>query len=211
MTIRYVVFDFDGTLADTSEAFMYAWNKLADKYRYKKIKLEQIETIKKLNMKERSVLLNFPLYKIPFVMPELIKLYKDSVVDITLFPGVKSLLEKLNKTGYKIAIISSNSEGNIKNALKRNHADHLITDVISAKRIFGKDKTIDQFLKIKKLQASEMIYIGDEIRDIIACKKSNVKIVWVEWGYDGLDVVKSAEPDYMVKKPDEILEIVKKR
>ncbi|TXC90801.1 HAD-IA family hydrolase [Metabacillus litoralis] len=209
--MRYVVFDFDGTLADTSEAFMYAWNKLADKYRYKKIKLEQIETIKKLNMKERSVLLNFPLYKIPFVMPELIKLYKDSVVDITLFPGVKSLLEKLNKTGYKIAIISSNSEGNIKNALKRNHADHLITDVISAKRIFGKDKTIDQFLKIKKLQASEMIYIGDEIRDIIACKKSNVKIVWVEWGYDGLDVVKSAEPDYMVKKPDEILEIVKKR
>lgn len=211
MTIRYVVFDFDGTLADTSEAFMYAWNKLADKYRYKKIKLEQIETIKKLNMKERSVLLNFPLYKIPFVMPELIKLYKDSVVDITLFPGVKSLLEKLNKTGYKIAIISSNSEENIKNALKRNHADHLITDVISAKRIFGKDKTIDQFLKIKKLQASEMIYVGDEIRDIIACKKSNVKIVWVEWGYDGLDVVKSAEPDYMVKKPDEILEIVKKR
>ncbi|MBM7603731.1 phosphoglycolate phosphatase [Metabacillus crassostreae] len=210
MTIRYVVFDFDGTLADTSEAFMYAWNKLADKYRYKKIKLEQIETIKKLNMKERSALLNFPLYKIPFVMPELIKLYKDSIVDITLFPGVKSLLEKLKKKGYKIAIISSNSEENIKNALKRNHADHLITDVISAKRIFGKDKTIDQFLKIKKLQASEMIYIGDEIRDIIACKKSNVKIVWVEWGYDGLEVIKSAEPDYMVKEPDEILEIVKK-
>lgn len=208
MTIRYVVFDFDGTIADTSEAFIYAWNKLADKYRYKKINIEQIAMIKKLNMKERSNLLNFPLYKVPIVMPELIKLYKDSVVDITLFPGMKNLLEVLNKKGYKISIISSNSEENIKHALKRNHANNLITDVISAKRIFGKDKTINQFLKIKKLQPSEIIYIGDEIRDIIACKKSNVKIIWVEWGYDGIDVVKYAEPDYMVKKPGDILGIL---
>ncbi|WP_226668103.1 HAD-IA family hydrolase [Metabacillus litoralis] len=208
MTTKYVVFDFDGTIADTTKVFMYAWNYLADKYRYKKIELDQLETIKKLNMRERSILLNFPLYKIPIVMPELIKQYKNSVVEITLFPGIKNLLENLHKKGYKIAIISSNSEENIKYVLKRNHADTLITDVISAKRIFGKDKTINQFLKRKKLEPSEMIYIGDEHRDIIACKKSNVKVIWVEWGYDGIDVVKSADPDYMVKKPSDILEIV---
>jgi phosphoglycolate phosphatase len=205
--IKYVIFDFDGTLADSKNSFVSAWNSLADKYQFKKIKHEDLESLKKLSIKERSKLLNFPMYKMPIVIPELYSLYRRSIEDITLFDGIKNMLGELENRGYQTAIISSNSEDNIKEFLQRNEVES-ITEVLCSSRIFGKDKMIKSFLKSHNLQASEVIYIGDEHRDIVACKKSGVKVIWVGWGYDAAEVVQSAEPDYMVYAPEEILQVI---
>ncbi|MDF2652879.1 HAD hydrolase-like protein [Pelosinus fermentans] len=40
--------------------------------------------------------------------------------------------------------------------------------------MFGKNEDIKRFLKTHKLKESEVIYVGDEARDIIAGKKSGV-------------------------------------
>ena len=53
-----------------------------------------------------------------------------------------------------------------------------------------------------------MIYVGDEQRDIIACKKVGVDVIWVGWGYDVIETIQEASPDYMVYTPNEILHIV---
>lgn len=206
--IKYVVFDFDGTLADTKGVFVSAWNQLTEKYGYKKLELNQLDTLKKLTIKERSELLGFPMYKIPFVMPELLSLYKHSIPEIKLFDGIQELLVELQRKGFKIAIISSNSSENINEFLKRNNLEGTITNVLTSSRIFGKDKVINKFLKTNKLNPDEIIYVGDEYRDIVACKKSNVKMIWVEWGYDGLEVIQSANPDYKVSHPEEIVTII---
>ena len=63
-------------------------------------------------------------------------------------------------------------------------------------------------LKAFNLKKSEVIYVGDELRDIIACKKVGIKVIWVGWGYDVEDVVKQEYPDYIVHIPNEILGIV---
>lgn len=63
-------------------------------------------------------------------------------------------------------------------------------------------------LKTKNLQPNEVIYVGDENWDIVACNKSNVKVIWVEGGYDGRDVIKSANPYYIVQKPEGILDLI---
>lgn len=49
---------------------------------------------------------------------------------------------------------------------------------------------IKKFLKEKKLQTEEVLYVGDEQRDVVACKKIGVEIIWVGWGYDVLDTIK---------------------
>lgn len=205
--IKYVIFDFDGTLADSKNSLISAWNSLADKYQFKKIKYEDLESLKTLSIKERSKLLNFPMYKMPIVIPELYSLYRQSIKDITLFDGIKNVLDELESRGYQTAIISSNSEDNIKEFLQRNEVES-ITEVICSSRIFGKDKMIKNFIKSHNLQVSEVIYVGDEHRDIVACKKSGVKVIWVGWGYDAAELVQTANPDYMVYVPEQILQVI---
>ncbi|MFP3123400.1 MULTISPECIES: HAD-IA family hydrolase [Bacillaceae] len=205
--IKYILFDFDGTLADSKDVFISTWNQLADKYKFKKIHHQDLDALRKLSIKERAKQLNFPLYKIPLVVPEVYRLYKKSIKDIILFDGVKLLLDELESRGYQIVIISSNSEGNIKEFLRENAVDS-VKEVLCSSKIFGKDQVIKKFLQTNKLKGSEVIYIGDECRDIIACKKVPVKIIWVGWGYDSVELVTPEKPDYMVHMPEEILNIL---
>lgn len=205
--MKHIIFDFDGTLADSTQVFMSAWNTLADKYRYKKIKLDELESLKKLSIMERSKLFNFPMYKMPIFIPQFYRLYRQSIKDVHLIDGMKDLLKELKKKGYTITIISSNDQENILQFLKLNKID-TVTNVICSSRIFGKDKIIHKYLKDHQLKPSEVIYVGDEQRDIVACKKVGVPIIWVSWGYDAIEVVRSEKPDYKVYAPAEILEIV---
>lgn len=120
---------------------------------------------------------------------------------------MKEVLIEIDKRGYKILIISSNSKENILEFLKMNGI-HCVADVLCSNRIFGKDKVMKKFLKEANVDSSDVVYIGDEQRDIVACKKAGVPIIWVEWGYDAKEVVQNDEPEYSVTTPQEILEII---
>jgi phosphoglycolate phosphatase len=161
-----------------------------------------------LSIKERSKHVNFPMHKLPLFMPEFLKVYRESITEITLFEGMKQLLCELEEIGCRSAIISSNAEKNIREFLLHNGLDS-ITEVLCSSRIFGKDKIINKFLKKHKLQQEEVIYVGDECRDIVACKKAGVKVIWVGWGYDAAEIAQAEKPDYSVYKPEEILQIIR--
>ncbi|MCL1694219.1 MULTISPECIES: HAD-IA family hydrolase [unclassified Lysinibacillus] len=205
--MKYIIFDFDGTLADSTAVFASAWNTIAQKYKFKGIELKEIEALKKLSIAERSKLFDFPMYKLPMILPQFYRLYRQSLNDVHLYDGMKEVLLEIDKRGYKILIISSNSQENILEFLKMNGI-HCVSDVLCSNRIFGKDKVIKKFLKDSSITSSEVLYIGDEQRDIVACKKAGVPIIWVGWGYDAIEVVQHEEPDYKVAKPQEILTII---
>ncbi|GAB0166682.1 HAD hydrolase-like protein [Lysinibacillus sp. CTST325] len=205
--MKYIIFDFDGTLADSTAVFASAWNTIAQKYKFKGIELKEIESLKKLSIAERSKLFDFPMYKLPMILPQFYRLYRQSLNDVHLYDGIKEVLTEIDQRGYKILIISSNSQENISEFLKMNGI-HCVSNVLCSNRIFGKDKVIKKFLKDSGITPSEVLYIGDEQRDIVACKKVGVPIVWVSWGYDAIDVVQQEEPEYKVATPQEILNII---
>lgn len=205
--VKYVVFDFDGTLADSRMVFVSAWNSLAKKYSFNEMKLEELDTIRKLTIKERCKLLNCPMYRIPLIIPPLYKLYRQSIQEVKLYDKVKEMLKGLEDRGIKVAIISSNSEDNIKNFLSRNEIKS-IDRILCSSRIFGKDRLMRKFLKEHKLSTSEVIYVGDEHRDIVASKKVGIKMIWVSWGFDAEEVIESVGPDYRVYGPEEILQVI---
>ena len=204
---KYVVFDFDGTLVDSKAVFISAYNQLADKYRFNKIDEQRIPHLIKLSMRDRMRVLNVPFYKLPVLTAEFISLYKKSIHTIYLIAGMADVLKTLESSGYKTAIISSNAVNSIRQFLQNNQIDFIL-DIYSSSRVFGKDKAISKFLQKKKLQSTDVIYVGDEERDIIACKKSGIRIVWVAWGFEVKEVVIKSEPHFMAETPAELLEIV---
>lgn len=205
--IKYIIFDFDGTLADSKDVFIAVYNQIARKNSYRQMEPENLQYLRTLTIGERCRYLKVPLYRIPFLAVEFLNLYKKSLQNVRLFEGIGEVLSALRLKGMETAIISSNSKNNIENILKDNGIDS-ITKIYCSTSLFGKEKLIREFLKKYGVTKDQVLYVGDELRDITACKKAGVAVAWVEWGYDIRQSVIHAQPDYLLRQPADILSIL---
>lgn len=203
--IKLVIFDFDGTLADSKEVSTNIYNRLAEKYSTNKI--ANIENIRHLALLDRLKALDIPIYKIPLFAADFTRQYKNLLPNISLVSGMREVLRELSKRGYQLAIVSSNSENNIREFFRENKLD-VIGCIVNSKNIFSKDKAVKKLLSSSKLDPCEVIYVGDEIKDIVTCRRLGIKIIWVKWGYDILDMINDGQPDYIVSSPEDILSIL---
>ena len=205
--IKYVLFDFDGTLVDSKEVFITAFNQLADKYRFKKIGAADLDHLRHLSMMERFRFLRVPFYKVPFLTNEFLSLYRAGAGSLSLIDGMETVLEKITALGLPAGILSSNSVSTIQHFLER-HSIAGISGVYHAGRLFGKDRTFRKFLKDKQLAGSEVLYVCDELRDILACNKVQVTPIWVSWGFEIKEALVNGDLRYTAHTPEELLAIV---
>ncbi len=210
---KHIIFDFDGTLVDSTNIMMKILNDLAQKYNFKKLSENDYKQLNSLPIKERFKVLGIPFYRLLFlkkVSEEIRETYKNYLYSIKFFSEVQELLLQLKELGFSLSIISSNSIDNISQFLKQKNI-HLFDSIHSSEGIFGKSRTLKKFLKNNNLNHKEIIYVGDEFRDILSCKKSNIDIISVTWGLDSRDLLQSVNPTYLVDKRSEIIDIIKKR
>ncbi|OQY42943.1 MAG: hypothetical protein B6227_00580 [Fusobacteriia bacterium 4572_74] len=125
--------------------------------------------------------------------------------EIPLIDGIKEVLISLNKMGYKMGVLTSNNKKNVDDFLKHYEMRNLFEFIYAEKNVFGKDKAINKMMKIEKLD--KIIYVGDETRDIEACKKIEVPIISVGWGFNTSVNLKKYNPNYFIEDPKELLEI----
>ena len=210
--IKFIIFDFDGTIADTLPYSFQRFLEIAKALQLNDLSERQI--IKEIRSKSYQELLKGSFKRAWLKLPYVVNMIKNMQIElekemenIKFFTGVKKFLFDLKKKGYKLAIISSNRIENINKFIKFNKID--IFDFVHGKTdLFGKEGYLKKFLKDFKLDGSEVIYIGDEIRDVEACKKAGIKMIGVSWGLHTVEALKKNGVDYIVKKPEEIFKIL---
>jgi phosphoglycolate phosphatase len=215
--IKYIIFDFDGTIADTlpfsfqkflEMAKLLQIDNLSDKQIIKEIRSKSYQELLKGSFKKAWLKLPFIVNMIKNMQKELEK----EIEKIKLFPGIKKALGDLKKNKYNLAIISSNRKSSIDKFIKLNSID--IFDFIHGKTdLFGKAGYLRKFLKdfsppAGGLKKTEVIYIGDEIRDVEACHKVGIKMIGVSWGLHTVEALKKNGADYIANKPIDILKII---
>lgn len=205
--MKYILFDFDGTLADSAQLYMNVWNLLAGRYGFKSVTKADLLLTRNLTIPERARQYNFPMHKLPVILPQIYRHFKENISEVKLFGGVKEMLEKLAHNGYVIGIVSSNAKENIELLLQQEQIDS-VSQVWSSSRIFGKDAVIKKFMKQHNALPQEVLYVGDEVRDIVACNKVSVPFMWVSWGLDGYELIEKENPKYIVHTPDEIMDLL---
>lgn len=206
--IKYVLFDFDGTVADSREVFLSSFNQLAAKHGFRKIEASNFEHVRRLSMLQRFSYLKVPFHRVPFLTSEFLSIYSSGVRAVSLFPGIADVFEALQELGVGIGIVSSNSVAIINGFLAHNGITS-VNEVHCSGRLFGKDRLLRRFLKQKKLQAGEVLYVCDELRDIIACRKAGIRPVWVSWGFEIGEVVLPVHEGYIADTPGELIGIIK--
>ena len=205
---KVVIFDFDGTIVDSGQVVFDLFNEFADKYNYKKIPQSESDRIRALTVKERFKEYEVPILKVPMLTMDVVKKYKKSIPTLEVNQGIKEVLKKLNELGIKLVVISANSKENIEKFLKLNDMEYFV-EIIQSSRFFGRHVTINNYMKNHHVAKDEIILIADEHRDIVAAKKSDIRIISVTWGYDLEELLAKSNPDFLVRKPEDIMDIIR--
>ncbi len=202
--IKSVIFDFDGTIADTFKIGLDCANQVSMKYLNKK--LDYSEKLRDMSPAEVIREIKVPFYKVPFYVTEIHKLLETKTEKIRTFKGMNNLLKKL-RNDYKIGIVTTNTLQIVKDILTRNKVKD-VDFVFSGSSIFGKHAVLQELIKKYGLKKEETIYVGDEIRDIKACRKVGIRIIAVSWGYNTAVALSRETPDFIAKNPADIIRIL---
>jgi phosphoglycolate phosphatase len=206
---KHIIFDFDGTLVDSIAAMIETFNDSADKFGFNRLNQNDYKLFNNSSLKQKFKILGVPYYRMFFlgqIGNELKYKYKKHLCSIDFFDGMMELLLKLKALGVTISIITSNSADNIAEFMNVKGVN-IIDDIQSSNGFYGKSRTLKKYLHKHQLQNHEIVYVGDELRDIKACKKSNIDIISVTWGLDSQELLKSANPKYIITKPTQILDL----
>ena len=206
--ITHILFDFDGTLVESMDLSLHLLNGLSEKYHYRCVSLEDVARLKAMPLPERFRQMGVQAHRIPAISLDFLSLYRNALPSIQPVAGARALLESLKREGLGLSVLSSNSVENIQAFLRANGME-LFDHIFSCNNLFGKDRSIKKFLARFGVDRSELLYVGDELRDIEACREAGVKIVAVTWGFDPAPLIKSGGPDFLAGTPDEALQTVR--
>ncbi|GAB1537895.1 HAD family hydrolase [Scytonema sp. NUACC21] len=209
MTQKVIIFDFDGTVADTLDALVGIANRLAQEFGYIPITQEELTLLRNLSSREVIKYSGISIFKIPFLVKRVKTALKNTIKELKPISGIKEALIELKSEGHRLGIITSNSQDNVIDFLKANELDDLFEFIYSGVTIFGKTTIINNVLKQKQIKPQEVIYVGDETRDIEASKRANIKVIAVTWGFNSQEVLAQQNPNFLIDRPSELLEVLK--
>ncbi|NTU47304.1 HAD-IA family hydrolase [Candidatus Roizmanbacteria bacterium] len=208
MQYTTVLFDFDGTLADTFSIVVDIGQYLVGKYRNQKITHSEIAYLRKKTPLEVIRYFKIPWYMLPFIIREGQKQFVQQLPGVKTVPGMKEVLRSIQREGFTIGIVSSNSQKNVQLFCKNNDIDSI--NFIEAKpTLFGKTGVIRRALKHQNLLPNQCIYVGDEVRDIEACTKLGITCISVAWGFNDAEILEQKNANRVVYVPKELLNKIK--
>jgi phosphoglycolate phosphatase len=206
MPYSLVIFDLDGTLADSFPWFTRNVNDVADRYRFRRVAEEDVEALRHASTREILAHLEVPRWKLPLIARHMRKLKTEQAASIPLFDGVEHMLGTLATKGVRLALVSSDTEANARQKLGPSAA--LFADFDCSASIFGKARKFRRVLKRARVAATNAIAIGDETRDIEAARAVGIACGAVTWGYAAAKALIARKPDLVFERMEEIAEMV---
>lgn len=209
MSTKVIIFDFDGTLADTFDAVVKITNRLAVEFGYRPTSAEQLEKIRNLSSREIVQQSGVSIFKIPFLIHRVRADLRNDIEQIKPIMGIKEALIQLKEQGNILGVLTSNAEENVKLFFTQHGIQDLFSFIYSEQTLFSKHKIIRKFIVRNHLTSDEVIYVGDETRDIDASKRINIKVIAVSWGYNSKEALVRHNPSFLIDHPRELVEVMR--
>lgn len=216
-----IIFDLDGTLINTIDDLGQACNYALAACGYPTHKIEDyprlvgnginrlIERALPEQHRNEATVLRLREYFVPY--------YDEHNCELTCpYDGITEILHTLKEAGHTLAVASNKYQAATEKIVAhffpgifdvvlgerenvaRKPDPQIVWDIVEAIRLLG-DKAIDK---------EDILYIGDSLVDAETAKAANLPFVACTWGFCTEEQLASANPNYTVQHPIEILSIV---
>ena len=227
--IRTLLFDFDGTLMDSTQIIVQSWQQVYKKVTGKETELETILSTFGSILGD-AIADAFP----DEPTDELIKIYRDHNQEhflemIDLYPGIEKMLTELKRSGITMALVTSRLKRTTMQAVGKFGLDRYFDVVITANDCTKHKPDPEPILvaleKLNELKARScteetdkkvidpdtVMMVGDTIYDRECARRAGVKCALVAWApsVDVHSLRESDRPEYLIEKPEDLPEIVK--
>ena len=230
MKKRYIIFDFDGTLANTNNIIVASWQATFERY------LGYSLTVREIEATFGEILVDTIGRLIPDApvndVVDYYRAYQDSHqqdYEVYVFEGIRELLEKLRECGCIIGVGTSRTAYSFWNYMRKLGMDEYVDEVVTMNDVSSHKpdpETIDAVL-IKMMAHDGVPYdessgipdavrdaalmIGDTKYDIGCANNAGVDSVMIGWSHYVDEETMKAEgflPTYTFERPEQILEII---
>ncbi len=210
---KIVVFDLDGTLANTLEDLADAVNKGLSE---NGLPTHSLESYKKmvgdgiLNLIKRAIAPVTDEKTAAKVKEVFDRYYREHSTDKTCaYPGTQQLLEVLQEKGILTAVLSNKPHQFVEKILKKIFPHHCF-DLAWGKRpeydIKPNPDSLNAILSLTGIDKSQCLYVGDSDVDCHTARNAGVKCCGVSWGFRGREELEKAGADFIIDTPMEMRE-----
>lgn len=208
MKNKAVIFDFDGTIADSEGVMVKIYQYYAAQNNRPKLTLKTTKLLRDGSTRQAIKWAGIKFWQIPGLLKLARAEYSKSAEEIKIFPGIEKLINQLIAE-YDVYVLSTNSDKTVKYIMKRNDFKPKVT-ILKGSTLFGKGKVLRRLVRSNKYDPSQSWMIGDEIRDIEAGDFAKLKTIGVTWGLQSRTGLKLAGPDHIVSNIDQLEKILLK-
>jgi phosphoglycolate phosphatase len=207
--IKNILFDFDGTLADTAQGIVETLRESFVRLgRPVPTEEEMVATIGRPLWKAFQALGNMTddeAFQAVEVYAGLFMQYE--IPNIRMFPGVLEMLEHLSQCGIRMAIVTSRDRHSLDLILQNNGIDKYFETEVTVDDHLTPKPAPDMVLALLErmdIEATETLVVGDTTFDIEMGNRAGCKTCAVTWGNHSCELLQSARPDMIIDDLDSI-------
>lgn len=215
MNKKLLIFDLDGTIADTLYSIRDAVNMCMEHFGFEARSYEQVRAAvgdgaKKLL--ERSVPANIREDKarVDEVYKHFQKCYGITYNRINgCYAGMKETMLALRDRGYTLAVLSNKPDAYVKGIIKDLFDERTIPLAMGETELPRKPEPTVPLMICDRFEAltDESAFIGDSEVDVRTAKNAGMTSVAVSWGFRDRDVLERAGADVIIDTPEQLLDI----
>ena len=206
--MRYplIVFDFDGTLADSVPTAVAIFRELAPALNLRPI--GDLDSARELTSRQLVKRMGVR----PWQLPRVARAFRAEAIlrapGLPLYAGVAEMLGELAGRGHRLGVVSSNGADAIRACLRRHGVEHHFHFVTGTPSVFGKRRVIRAALRAEGVPSRRAVYVGDETRDIEAGRRAGVATLGVTWGFHPEAMLRGESPTWVAGDPAEVPRLV---
>jgi len=205
MSYRYVIFDFDGTLADSLPFLLSCLGELARHHGFREPTADELPRLRAAALPALLQSLHIPLWQVPRIARHYRQLLAQRGAAVAPFAGIPAALEQLQRSGLRLGLATSNSATSVLQVLPE--AAQLFHDGEYDIPLLGKARRLTRLLRRQGIAARDALYVGDELRDLQAARRAGLACAAVAWGYGCPATLRAQAPDLFFERPAELLRL----
>jgi pyrophosphatase PpaX len=210
--LRAALFDFDGTLVDTTELIYQSMRHAAGEVLEREIARETLMANVGQPLPRQMELLDAERAE---ALLESYRLHNEEHHDALIqeFPGIEESLARLRSAGVKMIVVTSKRRPSVEMALKKfpglgEVVDRFVTMEHTTEHKPDPAPLLKGLEFLGDVPPEEAAYVGDSPFDVAAAKAAGITSVAVSWGAFSEDTLREAEPDHLVPDLDSAVDLL---